>query len=158
MGIEPVMWAIFGLALVGIAAFVVSRLRGRGGGERRRARTEIPAARVGVSIPPPGAAPSDVPAAARALWEQGLKAAALGVLYRGAVGHLVEVAGLPIVDGATEGECLRLVRRSAEAATAAFFAQLTGSWQAVAYAHRPPEEAAFVGLCDGWAARFGAGR
>jgi len=102
-----------------------------------------------------------VVAAARRLIAEGLQAEALALLYRAAVGRLV-ARGLPLADGATEGECLRAVRYDTTVGfsqdSVAFFGRLTRSWQATAYAHRSPNPDVLAVLCEGWSAHFGEAR
>ena len=52
--------------------------------------------------------PTDIGAAARALWDRGEHRGALALLYRGLLSRLAHVHGVPIRDSSTEGECLSL--------------------------------------------------
>ena len=98
--------------------------------------------------------PADVPAAAWELWEQGQPAAALGMLYRGALTALLAGGGIPFQASWTEGDCLRAVLAAgtagATAGRAGFFAGLTAAWQGAAYAGRPPAPQTMRSLCAGW--------
>jgi hypothetical protein len=124
----------------------------------RSAKTEdgkppLPDAVFGLDIRPESL-PDDVPAAAWAAWERGDPAAALALLYRGALACLVHRDGLEIAPSWTEGDCLAVVRRRGAAESAAYFAQLTQAWQSTAYAHRPPDGAAAQALCAAWSRIF----
>lgn len=155
MGVEGLMWAVAGIVLAGLILFVVSRLRGRelrGGGVGRE---PLPGPKVGLAGEDGAPLPPDIPAAAARLWDQGRYDEALGLLYRGALVHLVEARNLAIEEGATEGDCLRVVRRGTPPELFAFFSELTRAWQEVAYAHRTPARERFHGLCQGWPAHFG---
>lgn len=96
--------------------------------------------------------------AALALWRRGEAAAALSLLYRGALGVLVHRRGLALGAGATEGDCLRAVHDQTSGTLPEYFRRLTLAWQSVAYAHRRPTDAEVEGLCSGWDSHFGAGR
>lgn len=78
-------------------------------------------------------------AAARA-WQSGLQAAALSLLYRGAVQALATTHQLTLPAGATEGEYLRLVRRKGKAELSGAFSTIVNAWMAQAYADRAPAE------------------
>lgn len=89
----------------------------------------------------PGAPlPVDVSAAARAAWQQGQQVVALSLLYRGAVQALAERYRLPLPESATEGECLRLARRSGKAVVAEGFEPLVRAWMTLAYARQAPAD------------------
>lgn len=84
--------------------------------------------------------PADVPAAAEAAWARGELALALSLLYRGALAALETHYRLALPASATEGECLRLARRSGKPVVEAGFAPLVRAWQAEAYAGRAPAD------------------
>jgi hypothetical protein len=115
---------------------------------------EAPEAILGLDIRP-SQLPPDLPEAAARLWDQGDPRAALALLYRGALAHLVHGLGLPLTASATEGECLRLGGPALPGPGAQYFSLLTATWLRVAYGGRPadPGERA---LCTGWASHFGA--
>ncbi|MDP2228138.1 MAG: hypothetical protein Q8J78_11760 [Moraxellaceae bacterium] len=87
-----------------------------------------------------GPLPDDVATAARLAWEQGQAALALSLLYRGALRALELRHALTLPASATEGECLRLARRSGKAVVEAGFAPVVRAWQAEAYAGRAPAD------------------
>jgi len=91
---------------------------------------------------------------ALALWRRGEAAAAMSLLYRGALGHLVHKRGLTLSDGATEGDCLAEVNRHLPE-VAAYFAALTDAWRSVAYADRRPADATVDSLCREFDRHFG---
>ena len=103
----------------------------------------------------PTTLPTDIVQAARQRWQSGNGREALSLLFRGAIHRLVESGRIEIADFATEGECLRLVRRQIEGEPAQFFADLTLAWQAAAYAHRMPEGERFESLCQSWMKHLG---
>lgn len=108
----------------------------------------------------PETLPDDVAAAARELWAQGQRRAALALLYRATLSRLVHEDGLPLTHGATEGDCLRAACRAhaerkldvvrLELATAA-----TELWLNGAYGNRWPDSEAFAANCTKWHAHFG---
>lgn len=150
--LEPLLWAAV-LALLGWLLWRAVRLD--------RARTATPP---GASPPPPSALfgldlrpdslPADLPAEARRLLAEGKAAAALSLLYRGALAALV-ARKVPLPRSATEGDCLRAARRAIAAEPAAFFAGLTAAWQACAYAQRVPPASVLDTLVRDWPLHFG---
>lgn len=123
----------------------------------KRDADPLPEAVFGLDIRPESL-PPDVPAAAWAAWERGDPAAALGLLYRGALACLVHRDGLEVASSWTEGDCLAVVRRRAVPAGAddgaQYFARLTYAWQSTAYAHRPPSREEAQALCSTWSQHF----
>lgn len=99
--------------------------------------------------------PADVPAHALGLWERGARAAALSVLYRGAVQALV-ADGLSLDASSTEAQCLAAVTSRGPAPRADYVRRLLDAWQALAYAHREPADADGRSLCSGFARAFSA--
>ncbi|MED5370845.1 MAG: DUF4129 domain-containing protein [Myxococcota bacterium] len=152
-GIQALLWVGMGALLIFI---VVILLRGRGDVLAGALERPLPESRSGTGGPSPELLPSDLPAVARRHWANGEHALAVGLLYQGAVADLVR-RGLPIDEGATEGECLRVVRRRLEGETLAYFKQLTRTWQTLAYAHRGVGDAEFEPLVSTWARHFNEG-
>lgn len=84
--------------------------------------------------------PEKISTAARAAWQRGDATRALSLLYRGAVQALGERYRIELPASATEGECLRLAKRSGQAVAHDAFAPIVQAWTALAYARRPPED------------------
>lgn len=99
--------------------------------------------------------PADLPGEARRLLAEGRAAAALSLLYRGALAALV-ARKVTLPRSATEGDCLRAARSAIAAEPAAFFASLTAAWQACAYAQREPPMPMLEALVRDWPLHFGA--
>src|SRR5690606_719722 len=59
----------------------------------------------------PDVLPEDIAAAASRLWREGRPRRALALLYRASVEAMAQRAGVTLVPGATESECLRASRR-----------------------------------------------
>ena len=74
----------------------------------------------------------------------------LSLLFRGALKALADSDKLDIAGFATEGDCLKQVRRNMDASYVSFFTQLVRSWQNVAYGHKAMEKEAFEVLCKDW--------
>lgn len=121
-----------------------------------RARTARPDVLFGMDIRPESL-PDDIPAAARALWDQGQREAALSLLYRGALATLVDRDRLTLKPGATEGDCLAQVRHCPGGTLAHYFDRLTQAWQRTAYAHRPPATHETHALLQDWTRHFAPG-
>jgi len=157
MGLEGLMWLVVGVGVAGLLIVIISRLRKLERGDRKSKREPLPGPKVGRELLGDEPLPPDVAGAAWKLWEQGRHDEALGLLYRGALVHFVESGGLGIEDAATEGECLRIVRRDAAEPVAGFFGLLTRAWLEVAYAHRLIDGERFRELCTAWPSHFGGG-
>lgn len=99
--------------------------------------------------------PLDVPGRALELWEEGRPREALALLYRGALSRLITVEGVALKDSATEGDCIRISRRSLSPERWDYFRALTESWQLVAYGHREPPGDRGPVLIREWNAHFG---
>lgn len=98
--------------------------------------------------------PDDVGSEALALWQRGEQRQALALLYRASLASLLMV-GVPLRDGSTEQECLRLAERMREQlgipqASLSYFANLTRAWRRLAYGHQAPSEAEATSLCRDW--------
>jgi hypothetical protein len=98
--------------------------------------------------------PPDPVASARELWTAGNRREAVAMLYRSALHVLERREGVRMPKGATERECMRVVREAVPSKTT-YFSSLTGSWISVAYAHGVLDAERFNTLCDGWSGTFG---
>jgi len=147
---RALMWGMAG-ALLAAAIYYLAKYGVRWRPRRSGGSFTPPAALFGMSIRP-DSLPSDVPGAARALIAGGRVRDALSLLYRGALSVLVHREQLALGAGATENDCLRLVRARCAAPTAMYFAKLIGMWQGAAYADRVPEPAVAAELCASWSA------
>jgi hypothetical protein len=101
----------------------------------------------------PESLPDDVAGAAKEMARNGRLREALSLLYRGALSTLVHRHHLPFDPGDTEGECALAVRTKLPA-SADYFTRLVETWQALAYAARPPDPASVERLCDEWRPHF----
>lgn len=151
--LETALWAALVLVLALVLWEVIRRGRGLPVGGTSTPGTQRPAIAV-AGTQPRDAAPADPVQRARGLWEQGQGAAALGALYQAAVQALV-AGGLKVPDGATEGEVLRLARRQLSEPGRSYLQRLVRAWQALAYAHRTPDDASFEGFLTDWPDGFG---
>ncbi len=145
--------SVIGL-LVGLIAWLVwinrhalMRLAERGGDER----PALPRARVvmGMNVSPE-TLPADVPSAALALWRAGSHQEALGLLYRGTISKVIDLAQVEIRESDTEGDCRRRVDEKGSAAHPGYFTGLTGIWVNMAYAGRRPQDHVVEDLCRQW--------
>ena len=151
-GLEGALWLSFGAVL---AALAVALLRNKGGLviAGHAAPPPLPESPGSGRHQPTEPSGQALVAEARRRWAEGDEAGALGLLYNGAVASLTR-QGLPIAEGATEGECLRVVQRQDTPERSRFFRALTRCWQEGAYAHRPVPEARVRLLFDGWIGHF----
>jgi hypothetical protein len=101
--------------------------------------------------------PKDIPAAAWALWTSGRRHEAMGLLYRGTISKVIDVARVEIQESDTEGDCLRRVSEAGGAAHPDYFKGLTGAWMKLAYAAQELPEGEVRALCESWPFREGRG-
>jgi hypothetical protein len=101
----------------------------------------------------PEALPANLDGVAARLWAEGQIRAALALLYRGALAHLVHRHRGALSRGATEGDCLRKAREILPQAAADYFGRLTRTWLQVAYAGLEPLAGSET-LCTEWAQHF----
>lgn len=113
-----------------------------------------PGARVSVLLDD-DALPDDLPAKVAALWRAGHTTDASSLLYRGTLTLLDRRHNLRIEASATEGDCVRRVRRAADHALADYFARITRNWQSIAYAHAQPTDETVLALCEQWPLHMG---
>ena len=105
----------------------------------------------------PESLPERVGDTARELWRQGQQREAMSLLYRGALAALVHRQGITFSSSDTENDCLRIIQPLATEELYTHFQDLTQAWQQMAYAHRPPQEAQALNLCDSWHDHYEAG-
>lgn len=102
----------------------------------------------------PESLPADVADAAWDLWQSGQPRAAMSLLYRGALSHLVTREKLELGVQATEEDCLRVCRQRVAPEVGDYFNRLTRAWQQLAYAARSPAQETAHDLCRDWARHF----
>ena len=121
----------------------------RGGGVKKE--RFIPSARVvmGMKVSP-DTLPTDVPAAAWLLWQQGSHQEALGLLYRGSISRVMELGRVEIHESDTEGDCLRRVEQAGAGVHPDYFHGITGIWIRLAYAGVMPADSEVQALCQQW--------
>ncbi|MGV8889414.1 MAG: DUF4129 domain-containing protein [Pseudomonas sp.] len=100
--------------------------------------------------------PADIAASAESLWQTNPRAA-LGLLYRALLSHLLHDFNMALKPADTEGEVLQRVEQLQQPALLVFSKNLTRHWQNMAYGHRLPPAHLQQELCDGWRALFGPG-
>jgi len=141
---------VYGLVAVAVAVLLVSArhlVQLRAG--RRRAKASAISHVRDLDVRPESL-PEDVGAAAWALWQSGQVAAALSLLYRGALSRLIHRHAVPIAASTTEGECLELAQGRR------YLTQLVRAREANVYGERTLSLAMGEVLCDGFATRLDA--
>jgi hypothetical protein len=98
----------------------------------------------------PESLPTNIGAAARALWDRGDHRGALSLLYRGLLSRLTHVHRVPIVDSSTEGDCLILLSGRVPAGTGEYAARLVDAWRTTVYGGIEAATPAVHALCDGF--------
>jgi hypothetical protein len=122
---------------------------------RPTAARTIPATLFGLDVRP-DSLPADVAGAAGRLLAAGEFAAALSLLYRGALVSLIHVAQVDFRPGDTEGDCRGRVRGRIDADAENYFAELLDAWILTAYAHAAPPAEKLRDLCARWPRHFAA--
>jgi hypothetical protein len=118
----------------------------------QRAQPVAPEVLFGLQVTPESL-PADIAGSAEQLWASQPRAA-LGLLYRGLLSHLLHDFQLPLKGSHTENEVLQLVRHLEQPALEQFSQQLTRDWQRVAYGHQLPTADAGPQLCEAWRELF----
>ncbi len=98
----------------------------------------------------PESLPGDIPGAAWALWQEGRRHEALGLLYRGTISRVIEHGRVAIHEADTEGDCLRRVEQAGAVAFPEYFGGLTRTWMRLAYAAQAPGDEEVAALCREW--------
>lgn len=98
--------------------------------------------------------PADVAGAALRIWNEGEQRQALGLIYRAALGSLIERFDCELNAADTERECLDKARAVLSGPSLSYLDKLTRAWQFAAYAHTLPEDAQFTELCESWPGVF----
>jgi hypothetical protein len=151
-GLRGVLYVIMALALV-LLLVVLYRYSERFAGILPKRATRAPKTLFGLDLRP-ASLPDDIAAAAWAEAEAGRFAAALSLLYRGALVALIERDHVPFRDGDTENVCLQRVAGSVGQAAYVYFSVLLEAWKASAYAGSPPALANVRVLCQEWKEHF----
>jgi Domain of unknown function (DUF4129) len=100
----------------------------------------------------PETLPSDIGAAARALWDAGEHRAALALLYRGMLSRLAHVHRVPIRDSTTEGDCLQLAAIHLTQRKREYTSRVVRVWQRFVYGGEKIQAAIVYALFDEFAA------
>lgn len=100
--------------------------------------------------------PDDIASHAEQLWQTEPRAA-LGLLYRALLCHLLHDFNLTLKPADTENEVLARIEQLQRPDLLAYSRHLTGHWQNMAYGHRVPAAHLQQELCDGWRSLFGHG-
>jgi len=100
--------------------------------------------------------PNDIAASAEQLWLSEPRAA-LGLLYRGLLSHLLHDFDLTLKAADTENQILKRIEQLQRPDLLAYSRNLTAHWQNMAYGHRVPAAHLQAELCNGWRELFSKG-
>lgn len=150
--VEVALWALLALAIIWAIRkrHLLMRRWVRPTGSPIVARRETV---FGLDIEPESL-PADVEAEAWRLWQAGDPRAALSLLYRATLSHLVIRENLKLGAHATEEDCLRLCRKRLTPELGSFMTRLTLAWQRIAYAAQPIAHDTARELCADWGRHF----
>ena len=123
-------------------------------GSGRRTNKQAPVSLFGLDVKA-DAIPADILAQVQKLIAQGELRAALSLLYRASLIKLIHLHQLDIPESATEGECVKIVRKNRPEAESSFFHQLTLVWLRLAYAHEMPDGNDLADLSREWQIYYG---
>lgn len=152
---EALLWA----TLLGLVAWLLWRYREwlatfAGRLQLPQRRPPMPPSQLfGLEVTPESL-PDDIPAAVQRLWDEQPRAA-LGLLYRALLSHLLHQRRLALKSAHTEAEVLSLIEQLQQAELSHYSAELTRHWQNLAYGHRLPPPALKDQLCSQWRELFG---
>jgi hypothetical protein len=141
--VRVLFWIAAG-ALLAYALWWAARLLPRGAGPAPEPYRP-PGSLFGMELAPEKL-PADVAAAAAALAAEGKRREALGLLYRGALSHLVHRRGVMLLASHTENEVLSL----SPAEKSSYMKDLISLWRHCAYGRRQPGRAEVVRLAEGF--------
>ncbi len=105
----------------------------------------------------PDSLPDDIAGEAKSLWQSGNHRGSLSLLYRGALVHLINQEKVQLQNSDTEGDILKHAAKIISPDKQDYLRQLTRQWQAIAYAHRKPDETmhnSMSSLFAGWHSVF----
>ncbi|NOX77048.1 MAG: DUF4129 domain-containing protein [Gammaproteobacteria bacterium] len=150
---ELILWLVV-LALILIFAhryrdWLREHLPGAGARRENSASEAVPSVLFGLPVGH-DSLPDDVIGQVQSGWRDGEHRAALGLLYRATLTHLMESHAVRFPPSSTEGECVALVTRNTCHEVSDFFSGLTSQWVQLAYGHRIPPEARVEALCSQW--------
>jgi len=148
---EFLMWLLAAAAI--IAVLLAARRFLPRWVESRETRYRPPDVLFGLNVTPESL-PDDPAGAALDLVVRGKLRDALSLLYRSALASLVHAYRVPLVEGHTEGDCMRAARAVLPAEAAHYFARLVDVWQAAAYGGRLPDADDVADLARAWRAHF----
>lgn len=100
--------------------------------------------------------PDDIASSAERLWLNEPRAA-LGLLYRGLLSHLLHDFDLTLKAADTENQILERIEQLQRPDLLVYSRTLTVHWQNMAYGHRIPPAHLQAQLCNGWRELFGKG-
>jgi hypothetical protein len=141
------LWWLTGATLAGIlVVYIIRVVRVAGGLPVHSRALGVPTHVQQLDIRPE-TLPSDVGAAARAMWDRGEGRAALALLYRGMLSRLAHVHGVPIRHSSTEGDCLALSADRLPPAGFEYASRLVNIWQRAVYGGEPASTPSVHVLC-----------
>jgi hypothetical protein len=146
---RAILWILAGLLAALVAVYLLRLLRSRAanaGDDVFNAPSHVRDLDIR-----PESLPTDIGAAALALWQQGEQRRALALLYRGLLSRMVHTYRAPAPHSTTEGECIALARRCLSATAGEFSAVLVTTWQRAVYGGQMPATAHVQALCAGFA-------
>jgi hypothetical protein len=148
---QALLWIAVAVGVV--ALFLIARRHLLPLFEREPDTYRPPDALFGLAVTPESL-PDDVAGTAARLAREGRLREALSLLYRGALSVLVHRDHVPLVEGDTEGDCVRAARTALPRGGADYFGRLVAAWQRAAYAGRLPEAGEAQALAAEWTPHF----
>ncbi|MFB6350763.1 MAG: DUF4129 domain-containing protein, partial [Bradymonadaceae bacterium] len=159
--LEVLLWIGAGVAVLGFAYLIVSRVNLEGGGSDTDPSDEWDEEPSVLDIAEPEEEadfelPPDLVRRATEHWEQGAYADSLSLLYRGTIRGLADYHGIDIAPHMTARECTRKVE--AAGGPGEYMSELARAWTSTAYAERPPTDREAEALFATWRRHFEGGR
>jgi len=157
--LAPVFEALLWASLLGLACWLLWRYREWLAAFAGRLQLPVrrppsaPTQLFGLEVSPESL-PQDIPATVQQLWDEEPRAA-LGLLYRALLSHLLHQRRLALKSAHTETEVLALIEPLQQVELSRYSRELTRHWQNLAYGHRRPPAALRDELCNQWRQLFG---
>ena len=150
-GVRGLSYLLMAIVLAALLVLIY-RYRDRFPGLPRRTE-KAPETLFGLDLRP-ASLPADIPAAALENAEAGRFAAALSLLYRGALVALIEHHQVRFREGDTENACLQRAAGCVKTGTLHYFSDLLDAWKRSAYGALPPSLPEMRELCQAWGSHF----
>lgn len=153
--LEVLLWLSLGLLIVWLLLRYREVITSFVSGTAKLPQEPLPTTLLGLDVKQ-DSLPKDISATAQSLWQQGQQRQAIALLLRASLVRLIHDYRVTLFDSDTENECCQRIDDQAPQSNSRYMRMLVNAWQAIAYAHRAPDESLFMQLCNEWSEVFDA--